>query len=195
MTTAEILSLSVNASLALITGLYAFFTFRILKANQSVADAMALQRRDILRPIISVGPKVDEHLVFSLLIENSGSSPATNLRLSIDSDFYHFAEYSDGNNLRNFSAFTNSISAFATGAELRFDLAQGFNLGKSKDGKMLTPMQFKVNARYEFGDDTFDEDFHIDLRPYMSSTGGRSKSLDEIEKARKALEKMASRSE
>lgn len=194
MTTAELLGLGVNASLALITGLYAFFTFRILKANQRVADEMALQRRDILRPIISVGPQVDEYLVVSVLIRNSGSSPATNLKLSMDSDFYSFAEYSEGNNLRSISAFNNPISAFAAGAELRFDLAQGFNLDKSKDGKPLTPMQFKISAQYEFGHDKFDEHFHIDLRPYMRSTVRRSKLIDELEKARKALEAIASKS-
>jgi hypothetical protein len=194
MTTAELLGLGVNGSLALITGLYAVFTFRILKANQRVADEMALQRRDILRPIISVGPQVDEYLVVSLLIKNSGSSPATNLKLGMDSDFYSFAEYSESHNLKGISAFNNPISAFAAGSELRFDLAQGFNLGQSKDGKSLTPMKFKISAQYEFGLDKFDEDFHIDLGPYMRSSVPRSKLIDELEKARKALETIASKS-
>jgi len=193
MTTAELLGLAVNASLALIAGLYAVFTFRILKANQRVADEMALQRRDILRPIISVGPQVDEYLVVSLLIKNSGSSPATNLRLGIDSDFYSYAEYSESNNLKGISAFNNPILAFAAGSELRFDLAQGFNLGINKDGNLLTPMKFKISAQYEFGRDKFDEDFYIDLGPYMRSTVPRSKLIDEVEKARKALETIANK--
>jgi hypothetical protein len=81
----------------------------------------------------------------------------------------------------------------APGAALRFDLAQGFNLGKEKDGKILTPMQFKISAKYEFSQTHYDEEFYIDLHPYMNSTIFRSKSADEIEKARKALEAIANK--
>ena len=194
MTTAEILALSVNATLAIITGLYAAFTFKILKANQRMADEMALQRRDMLRPVISVAADVDEFLVVSLTIKNTGASPATNLRLTLDTDFYAFAEDSEARNIRNNPIFTAPVSAFSPGSQLRFDLAQGFNLGTSENDKVLTPMRFKINAQYEFAGFQYNEDFNIDLHPFMGSTIKRSKMNDELEKIRKILERLASKS-
>lgn len=56
MTRGEIISLGVNVVLVLITGVYAYFTYRILKANQQVAKEMSSQKSDMLRPIVSVAP-------------------------------------------------------------------------------------------------------------------------------------------
>jgi hypothetical protein len=191
--TNEIISLGINALLVLITGVYAIFTFKILKANQRVADEMALQRRDILRPIISIGPEFDEYLVASLVIENSGQSPATNVVLTLDKDFYPFAEVNEANNLKSYSIFSRPISTLASRATLRFDLAQGFNLDKSHNGKTLTPLEFKITAQYEYLDQKFNDEFHLDLKPFMRSTRRRSMQVDELEKIRKAIEKMANK--
>ena len=151
MTTGEISSIGINGALALITGLYAYFTVQILRANRRVADEMALQRRDILRPVISIGPDFDEYLVASLVIKNAGQSPATNLVLTLDKDFYPFAEDTK-TSLKSYSIFNTPIATLAVGASLRFDLAQGFNLDKSKNGKALTPLEFKIDATYEWLD-------------------------------------------
>ena len=72
MTRSELITFGVNVVLVLITGVYAFFTYRILKANQTVANEMALQRRDLLRPIISVTPYISHHVVLALAIKNTG---------------------------------------------------------------------------------------------------------------------------
>ena len=77
----------------------------------------------MLRPILSVAPEIDDYLVLSLVIKNVGVSAATNLRLKMQDDFYRFCEFSEGSNLRTFSAFNNPIAALAPGGALRFDLA------------------------------------------------------------------------
>lgn len=188
---AEFASLGISTALALITGLYAFFTYKILQANQRVAEEMSQQRKAMIRPFVTAGPEVDEYLVVSLVVKNVGISPATDLQLTMHNDFYSFAEDAEDHNIRGFSAFNEPISTFSAKAELRFDLAQGFNLGKKHEEKHLTLLQFRITARYKFLEDQYQEEFSIDLRPYMRSTVRRSKYVDEIVKARKALEKIA----
>jgi len=192
MTNAE-LALIANFILVLITGVYAYFTFRILKANQDVANEMAAQRHDLRRPIVSIYPEFDEFLVASLIIKNSGLSPATNLNLKIDKDFFQFAERVDGKNLRSFSAFNNEIAALASGSEIRFDLAEGFNLGEKDECGEIAPIKFSVEAKYEFLSTKFEEVTVVDLQPFFQATVRRSKKLTEVEKIRKALEKLASK--
>ena len=187
----EVIGVAINGALAAITAIYAFFTYKILRANQRVADEMALQRRDFLRPVISVGPEFDDYLVASLVIKNGGPSPAKNLTFSLDKDFFPFAD--DRDSLKSHSIFNHPIPILSAGASLRFDLAQGFNLGKEKNGKLVTPMEFTVTAQYEYLDQKFDEIFHIDLKPYMRSTRRRSMQVDELEKIRKALEKISNK--
>jgi hypothetical protein len=194
MTTSEIITVGVNGLLVLITGLYAIFTFRILKANQQVATEMALQRRNLLRPIISIRPYISERVVLSLLIINSGASPASNLRLTLNKDFYRFAESNEDANIKNFHAFNEVIPTFAAGSELHIVLSQGFNLAKTLDGKMLTPMEFNIRAQYDYLGDHFDEEFRFDLRHYMKTSGLRHWWEDEVVKIREALEKLSNKS-
>lgn len=191
MTTGEIITISGNLLLVVITGVYAYFTFRILQANQRVADEMRLQRRDLLRPIITIGPYVIHGVILALAVKNTGASPAANLRLSVDTDFYTFGEAGEDRNLKTFPMFSESISTFAAGAELHVWLSQGFNLDAEKDGKPLTPKQFGVTAVYEFQEERYDELSHVDLRPYMKTSAFRAPWEDELKKIREALDKIA----
>lgn len=80
-------------ALVVITGLYAWATFRILRANEAVVAAMKEQTETQLRPylIVSAAPRIGTTLM-CLHIENAGRSVAENIRLKMDRDFYPHAE-------------------------------------------------------------------------------------------------------
>ena len=89
-----------TAALVIITAIYAWTTFRILRANESVVAAMQDQTVAQLRPYISVSvvPRIGTTLL-SLEVINSGRSAATNVRLSMDRDFYAHAERQESSNI------------------------------------------------------------------------------------------------
>lgn len=138
-----------TAILVVITGIYAWFTFRILKANEKVVEQMRSQQEAMYRPYISVSPVVyPENPIVILKIKNSGLTAAHNLRLSLDKDFYKFGKKEEENNLRSLTAFKKPIDSFVPGAEIFFYLAQSFVIFGKKADPNLTPTSFTVTAEY-----------------------------------------------
>ena len=73
--------------LVVITGTYALFTFKILKANENIVKQMRTQQEAMFRPYVSISPIVfPENIIFFLKIKNTGLTSAKNLKLSIDRD-------------------------------------------------------------------------------------------------------------
>src|SRR4030043_491473 len=97
---------TLTAILVIITGLYAWFTFKILKANETLVEQMRNQQEATYRPYIFISPILfPENSIVFLKIKNSGLTAAQNLRLSLDKDFYQFGERREESNLRSFTAF------------------------------------------------------------------------------------------
>ena len=170
--------------LLLATGIYVVLTGKIARANSVQIATMNEQFQETVRPVIVVSIKVRVAQLLCLEIENFGRSPAHRLRLTIDRDFFQFADMKPDHNLRNFHAFQQEIQTFAPGARLRFDLAQGFNFDKEANGTILTPSMFVVRAEYSSLTKKYYEDFHIDIRPYMNTnwTKTADESLENIER-------------
>ena len=178
--------------LVLITGFYAFATFRILRANEQVVAVMRQQTEAFSRPYIAVTPFMPEKSpMLYLRISNSGKTAAANLRLSIDRDFYPYGDQSTSErNLGSMSAFNRALDSFPPDAELIFALAQGFVLfGESVDEK-ITPLQVRISATYSFSCKTVTETTDVDLRPYRRSMAQPTPLLESLEKIRKELEKI-----
>lgn len=156
--------------LVLITGFYAWATFRILKANQDMATAMArqleLQLRPYVQPFLFIHPGTN---IFCLRVKNMGKSAATNLRLSLDRNLFQFGEKRDEKNLRNLIAFSQPIQSFPPSAELEFWLAQGPHLFGANVDDNVTPRIFSVTAAYEYSGKSVEETTTIDFRPYLNS--------------------------
>lgn len=177
----------INVVLVIVTGLYVILTWRIAKANQGMLDNIREQYRDSLRPVISPRLQIRDQVVAVVVIRNSGRSPAYRLRLRIDQDFFQFAE--PNRNIREFSVFNGEIPVFAPGEELPIDLAQGFNLDKEQDGKLITPSKFNITVAYASTDQEFEETVPIDIGPYLQTHHSKSigEWLGEIEKQVKKI--------
>ena len=177
--------------LVVITGFYAWATFRILRANEKVVSVMEKQAVAMGRPYVTVTPFVlPETPLISLKIANTGQSAATNLRLVIDRDFYKFAEKHESKNIANFKAFREPIEMLAPGAELTFDLAQGFKIFSQDADPDVVPSAFTITASYEFSGMKVEERNVIDLRPFEESTQPRDLVVSELKEIRKAIGKV-----
>ena len=82
--------------LVLITGFYAWATYKILRANESVVEVARQEAENISRPYINISTfTIPDNPIIFLVIENTGKTLANNLKLQIDKDFYQFGEKKD----------------------------------------------------------------------------------------------------
>ena len=179
-----------TALLVIITGFYAWVTFKILKANEGVLSEMREQQEAFHRPYVSILPVVySDNPIFFLKIKNTGKTAAQNLRLIIDKNFYKFGNKKPDNNLRISSAFSETIDSFVPGAEMLFYLAQGFVVfGKDAD-ENITPSKFSIFAEYEYASHKVVEKTTIDLRPYFESAMPQNPIVDKLKKLTDTINK------
>ena len=177
--------------LVLITGFYAFVTFRMFRVNQEAVAAMREQIEGSLRPYVTVGLILEQFPIFHLKIANGGKTSANNLRLGISRDFFSFAEKGDDHNLARLNAFNKEISCFPPGAELIFPLAQSFVVFGDKADPAVTPSQFSVTARYSYGGKTVEERTDLDLTAYLRTAPHPDVRTSELSKIRECLEQIA----
>jgi hypothetical protein len=185
MTTTDWLTLS----LVLITAFYAWATFRILRANEGVVGAMREQTEAQLRPYVVAwaGTRIGTTLLV-LEIQNTGKSPAVDVRLQIDKPF-HFNGENGSENLATLPAFTQPIEALAPGARLQFILGVGHTLFSPEIDETISPKVFSVHADYRFSEKRYSEYHTIDLRPLLHTTPIHDPVADEIKSLRESLEK------
>lgn len=179
-----------TAILVVITGFYAYVTFRMLKVNQEMAAAVREQIESSLRPYVSVGLILEQFPIFHLRIANQGRTSANNLRLTISHDFFSFADKREEMNLAGLNAFNNEIPCFAPGMELIFPLAQSFVVFADKADPAVTPSKFSVTARYSYGDKTVEERTDVDLTAYLRTAPRPDVRTDELKKISESLDKL-----
>lgn len=156
--------------LVAITAFYAWATYRILKANERVVEAMREQSEAVYRPYVTVTLRLEpDNPIFYLRIANLGKTPATDLRLSIDRSFFKFGERSEGKDLSSFTAFNQPIDSLPPESEIVFGLAQGFVVFADGADPTTCPTTFTVTATYKFGAKQVEERHVIDLRPYLGA--------------------------
>lgn len=178
----------ISLVLVIVTGVYVLLTWRIATANQGMLDNIREQYRDSLRPIIFPAIQVRQQIVLALVFKNTGRSPAYHVRISIDRDFFQFADR--GNNIRDFNIFNQEIPVFAPGMELPIDLSQGFNLDVEKEGQNLTPTTFNITVSYASKDQQFQETIPIDLKAFFQTHHAKTTS-EWLEKIEEQLKKIA----
>jgi hypothetical protein len=181
-----------TALLVVITGFYAWVTFRILRANEAVVqvmkDQLEAQSRPYVHPSLFVVPGTN---IFGLRIKNTGKTAANSLRLSIDRDFFLFAEKKEGQNLRNMNAFAKPIASFPPDAEIEFWLAQGPGIFAKNADQSVVPNVFTIRTDYTFSGRTVSESTTLDFTLYLNTSIPRGSVVSELEKIRKSLEKLA----
>lgn len=179
-----------TAILVIVTAIYAYLTYRMAKMSEASVEEMRLQFESSMRPYIVITPFVRPHTPFIYLrIVNAGKSTASNLKLSIDKNFFQFAENQDDRNLKNLSAFSVPMDSFPPTTELIFALAQGWVLFDGGGKPDICPTQFNITAQYEFSGKQILEKHNIDLRGYVGSECERDPLVEELEKIRKIIEK------
>lgn len=177
-------------ALVIITGFYAWATFRILRVNEAVVAAMRKQTEAQLRPYVVVAPTVRTGTTLVCLeVQNTGKSPAMGLQLQMDRDFYQHAELREDRNIAKFPAFTQPIESLAPGARLVFILGVGGTIFSSTIDEALCPKLFKISAKYAYAGSRYAEETTIDVRPMFQSSVVHDPVAAEIERLRQSLEK------
>ena len=177
-----------TAILVVVTGIYAYLTHKMSNMSERSVQMMKEQTEAMSRPYLVIQPFVRPHTPFLYLkIYNSGKTPALKVKLELDKDFYQFDE--SDKNLKEASIFSSTFDSFAPNQELFFALGQGWVI--FGDSKNALPEQFVVTATYSYMDKEVVEKSHIDLRSFAQSEGEKNPIVEELEKIRKAQEKMA----
>ena len=175
--------------LIIVTALYVFATFRIMRANREAVAAMQQQTEALTRPYVSIRPFVPpgSH-IFYLQIENTGQTVAVGLRLQFDRSFYQLGR-KDGIDLSEAYLFRETIATLPPGAVLSFILHTTPLMLKVPEDDPVTPPVFSINAKYAWTRGSADETTTIDLRMYDR---GRIPDpyLEALEKIEKALQKV-----
>lgn len=185
MTTTDWLTLA----LVLITAFYAWATFEILRANKGVVQAMEMQTEAQLRPYVVASVSVRSGTTLLLLeIQNTGKSPALNLNLKMDKDFFLNAE-KGRDNIAELPVFTQAIESFAPGTKIPFVLGVGHTILADEVDDTTCPKVFSIDAEYTFGAKAYKERNTIDLRPLLGSSAEQDPIADELKKLRESLEK------
>ena len=176
----------------LLTAMFAGLTFLFLLANRAAVGAMREQMADQNRPFVAVTVQVRMGTpVIQLLIKNVGRSPAQNLRLCLDRDFFQFGEQSESRNLAKQSAFSQLIDCLPPMSELLFDLGMGFKIFEGGADPTICPHTFEVSAEYEYGKNKYSEKTHVDLRPYMGTSVPHHPVVEELERVRKSIDNLS----
>jgi hypothetical protein len=156
--------------LVLVTALYAYYTKKILTANEKIVEATHRQATEQSRPFVNVrvakGP-VDQ--ILKIKVENIGTTSARNLRLSLDKSFYQFGQIKPERNLADMYLFQNIIETLPPGADLYFNLGAGVHIFGPDAKEETTPKVMTIRAQYR-GEKTYDETTVIDLNQYLYTT-------------------------
>lgn len=181
-----------TAVLVVITAFYAWATYKILRANENVVEAMREQALAASRPYVVVAPMLEvDNPIFYLRISNIGKTAAENLRLSIDKSFFKFGEKAQNSDLATFTAFKQPIDSFPPGAAITFALAQGFKVFARSSESPDMPHTFAVTARYEFAGRHVEEVNRIDLRPYLAADIPQDAYVRKLKDISDSLKKLA----
>lgn len=178
--------------LAVVTSFYAWVTFRILKANEHTVALMSEQLELLNRPYVQIAALIRPGVgLIYLRISNEGKTPAKNLSLTIDRDFFQFGERRDDRNLAKQTAFTVPIDSFSPSAALEFLLGTGPAIFASSADESLSPKVFEIKATYTFDEKIVTETTAIDLRPYLGTAIPHSEIKDGFESVAKAVSDLA----
>jgi hypothetical protein len=183
----EKITVFINGFLAIVTTVYVILTWRILKTSRDSINLMEKQLESSIRPYIVVDVISPRSPLLTLRIQNSGGSPAENLKIRIDRDFFRLNQRQDERNLRNHYAFSAPIKWFPAKAELLFELGMSFKIFEEPD---VTPHQFEITCSYEFGHKIMEEKILIDLNVFRGTTIHTNTVVEELQNIKKAIERL-----
>ena len=169
--------------LAVITGMYAFLTWKMVKETKKMREIQS-------EPQISVFYKSkDEYInLIDIVIKNIGQGPAYKLTFKTNPDF----EYSEGKKISELNIFKNGLKYLAPNQELVFFLNSLIEISSKK---LCSSFDVTVNYEDESGK-KYERNYNIDLSEIfgLRHVGGPplKKIADQIEKIVDEIKKLYS---
>jgi hypothetical protein len=161
-----------------VTGIYAYLTYRIVKASKQQVEAL-------IRPFIVVTHRLTNQGLIRLYIKNTGKMAAENLQLTIDGDYFQIAR-KDYNIAENF-VFKNTVASFPPESELTFALTPTVALQQDEKQQGSQPRVFSITASYGYLGKSVAERTTVDLRVYDKTFMPDPSIQDKLEKLTEAL--------
>lgn len=178
----------------LLTAIYAYLTYQILRANRASVQAMEAQTTALTRPYIGVtaGPQRGS-ILFLLTIANLGRTAAVRVKLGIDQSFYQFGERDDEKDLAKMNAFSSEIAMIAPGAEINFHLGTSMQIYGGGAAHAM-PQVFTIVASYHSVDGQhFAEQTTVDLRAHYKSAVVKDRGVEELKEIAEGIKALAQR--
>lgn len=178
--------------LIVVTAFYAFFTFRILQANQKATRVMEAQLEASTRPYIAIKTfTVHESQMILLSISNTGKSAAEELKFQIDKDFYRYGRSEEGFNLRELNLFKNIIGHFQPETKLVYNLVDAVEFFGEQNNIAKTPLQFTITAEYKYLGKNFTEKTVVDLNQHRDVAMNYDPFIGNLKKIADSIEKIS----
>jgi hypothetical protein len=149
---------ALTLGLLVVTGIYAWLTFRMVRASES-------QIRELGRPRIIVHVSPRESSFLTICIENTGLSTAEKIDIRLNQPVYQYMGYT-GQNLQEYPAFSETLPSLPPRGLLRFALGTQYltaDLDRDKH-----PYYFVATASYEFSGQKITENFEINVKNQYS---------------------------
>lgn len=152
-----------TVALLIVTAVYAWITFHMLKAARS-------QIWENSRPRLLIAARTNQGGQFLLIhIENIGPSLARNLRLKFDRPVHQ--QFGQNEDIGEAPLFATGVRAFPPHSPSRFGLGVAFRYLDENVDRTKHPLNFCVHASYEHEGKLIEEDFPLDLNEqYQRST-------------------------
>lgn len=180
-------------TLVIVTAFYAYATFKILRANETMVLTMRDQQSAAMRPYILVSTSIRPGTqLFYLSIKNVGKTAALDLKLSMNKDFYQLGEKRVERNIAASAAFLQTIDSLPPDGQLLFLMGNGPSLySECNRDEQLSPLVFTVTANYKSLADTYTENSIVDLKPYINTDIPHDPVVEELGKLRQEVTKLA----
>lgn len=105
------MEITLNILLTIITGIYAYLTYRMVRSSDKSTEILAQQFESLNRPYVTIEPYAHPHTTWLYIkIKNSGKTPAKKLKLTLDRDLFQFGE--SNKNLRDSTALKEQLIVF-----------------------------------------------------------------------------------
>lgn len=175
--------------LILITTIYVFLTYKILKNIKK-------EREDRMRPYIHIREYLKFSFIECLLIKNVGKTAAKNVSFQLDKDIYQYGDTQ--RNIKDLSLFKEGVKFFPPEAEYHINLAQYqlfFKEDRDRNENVL-PLIFKITSTYSYdiygfkkNTKTVKEETIIDIKSTYKTNIPSNEIANEIKELRSEISK------
>jgi len=139
--------------LIFVTGVYAYYTYRMMKATEKNArltnEAVATTQKQMeatLRPYLVFVSQLYHNDIVYLHIRNTGKINAEKVSITTSEEFQIFG-HRGKEKLSDAYIFSNTISSFPPGMEVTYALLYKLDIGECED---ISPSRFTITAKYQW---------------------------------------------